>query len=230
MNRARFNLRVWFAVAGSAVIAALTAASALLMSSFLTTTMLDREVAITQEFLQSIMATEGYGDRVFADADGGALKEFADHLHAMPEILRANLYGTDRRIVWSSDQALIGRRFEHNPELEQALSGTLVSEVSRLEGNDKPEHVALAAGATGYFIEAYLPMRHDGSVVGVVELYKVPTALEAAISRGDRIIAGSAALAGLVLFATLYWIVRRGALQIQRQQADLLRMDALAAV
>ena len=234
MNPTRFNLRVWFAVAGSAVIAALTAASAMLMSSFLTTTMLDREVAVTQEFLQSIIATEGYGERVFAADDDGhaseALKEFADHLHAMPEILRANLYSTDRRIVWSSDQALTGRRFENNPELEQALSGTLVSEVSRLEGNDKPEHIALAAGATGHFIEAYFPMRLGGKVVGVVELYKVPTALETAISRGDRIIEGSAALAGLVLFATLYWIVRRGALQIQRQQAELLRMDALAAV
>ncbi len=233
MKPARFNLRVWFAVAGSAVIAALTVASAMLMSSFLTTTMLDREVAVTQEFLQSIMATEGYGDRVFA-ADNGhaseALKEFADHLRAMPEILRANLYSTDRRILWSSDQALTGRRFENNPELEQALSGTLVSEVSRLEGNDKPEHVALAAGATGHFIEAYLPMWRGANVVGVVELYKVPTALETAISRGNRIIEGSAALAGLVLFATLYWIVRRGALQIQRQQAELLRMDALAAV
>jgi two-component system sensor histidine kinase HydH len=125
---------------------------------------------------------------------------------------------------------LSGRRFANNPELEQALSGTLVSEISRLEGNDKPEHIALAAGATGYFIEAYFPMRLDGEVVGVVELYKMPTALETAISRGDRIIEGAAALAGLVLFATLYWIVRRGALQIQRQQADLLRMDALAAV
>jgi hypothetical protein len=142
---------------------------------------------------------------VFAAADGHAsepLKEFAGHLRAMPEILRANLYSTDRRIVWSSDQALTGRRFENNPELEQALSGTLVNEVSRL-GNDKPEHVALAAGATGYFIEAYLPMWRDGKVIGVVELYKMPTALEAAISRGNRIIEGSAALAGLVLFATL---------------------------
>lgn len=233
MNPARFNLRVWFAVAGSAVIAALTLVSAVLMSGFLTTTMLDREIAVTQEFLQSIIATEGYGDRVFAD-DGGhaseALKEFADHLRAMPEILRANLYSTDRRIVWSSEQALTGRRFDNNPELEQALSGTLVSEVSRLQGNDKPEHVALAAGATGYFIEAYLPMWRGADVIGVVELYKMPTALEAAISRGDRIIEGSAALAGLVLFTTLYWIVRRGALLIQRQQADLLRMDALAAV
>jgi two-component system, NtrC family, sensor histidine kinase HydH len=233
MDSARFNLRVWFAVAGFAVIALLTAASAVLMCRFLTETMVDREVAVTQEFLQSILATEGYREQVFA-ADGdrasGPLQEFANHIRAMPENLRANLYCTDRRIVWSTDQTLIGQRFDNNPELEQALAGSLVSEVGWLEGNDKPEHIALAAGAAGRFIEAYLPMRRGATVIGVVELYKVPPALDTAISRGTRIIEISAALGGLVLFATLYWIARRGALLIHRQQAELGRMEALAAV
>ncbi len=72
MKCIRFDLRVWFAVAGFAVIAVLGAAFALLMSSYLTTTMLDREVAVTQEFLQSILGAEGYGERVFVRGGGGA--------------------------------------------------------------------------------------------------------------------------------------------------------------
>ena len=48
MKWIRFDLRVWFAVAGFAVIAVLGAAFALLMSSYLTTTMLDREVECAQ--------------------------------------------------------------------------------------------------------------------------------------------------------------------------------------
>ena len=67
-------------------------------------------------------------------------------------------------------------------------------------------------------------------ILGVVEIYKVPVALETAIDRGRRIIGISAAIGALVLFATLYWIVRRGALQIQRQQAELGRLAGLAAV
>ena len=232
MECTRFNLRVWFAVAGFAVIALLTVAFALAMSSFLTKTMLDREVAVTQEFLQGILATEGYGERGFANgvSPSDSLTEIADHVRSMPEILRANLYSLDRLIVWSTDGGLIGRRFDNNPELEQALAGHLVSEVGIIGANDKPEHVALTAGVTGHFIEAYLPMWHGTKVLGVVELYKVPTALEAAIGHGHRIIAVSAAIGGLVLFGTLYWIVRRGALQIQRQQTELGRMEGLAAV
>src|SRR4051812_40244811 len=116
MGPTRFNLRVWFGVAGFAVIALLTAASAVLMSSFLTATMVDREVAVTQEFLQTVLSTEGRGERVFAtdgDRASESLQEFANHIRAMPEIMRANLYGMDRRIVWSTDQALIGQRFDN---------------------------------------------------------------------------------------------------------------------
>ena len=233
MKGIRFDLRLWFAVAGFAVIAVLGAAFAMLMSNYLTTTMLDREVAVTQEFLQSILGAEGYGERVFArDGDGvnEALKAFADHVRAMPEILRVNVYGADKRILWSTDEALTGRLFEDNPELQEAMEGHLVSEIGQLDSDDKPEHIALGASATGHFIEAYLPIRRDDTVMGVVEVYKVPTALETAIDRGRRIIEVSAAIGSLVLFATLYWIVRRGALQIQRQQAELGRMEGLAAV
>jgi two-component system, NtrC family, sensor histidine kinase HydH len=233
MKCIRFGLRVWFAVAGFAVIAVLGAAFALLMSSYLTTTMLDREVAVTQEFLQSILGAEGYGERVFVRGSGGdneALKAFAEHVRAMPEILRVNVYGADKRILWSTDEALTGRLFDDNPELQEALEGNLVSEIGQLDSDSKAEHIALGASATGHFIEAYLPIRRDDTVMGVVEVYKVPTALETAIDRGSRIIEVSAAIGSLVLFLTLYWIVRRGALQIQRQQAELGRMEGLAAV
>jgi two-component system, NtrC family, sensor histidine kinase HydH len=233
MNCIRFDLRVWFAVTGFVVIAVLGTPFAVLMSHYLTTTMLDREVVVTQEFLQSILDAEGYGERVFVSGGDGAnepLKAFAEHVRAMPEILRVNIYGPDRRILWSTDEALTGRQFDRNPELEEALEGNLVSEIGQLKADSKPEHVSLGASVTGHFIEAYLPIRRNGTVQGVVEVYKVPTALETAIDRGRRIIELAAAIGSLVLFATLYWIVRRGALQIQRQQAELGRMEGLAAV
>ncbi len=233
MECTRFNLRVWFAVAGFTVIAVLGAAFATLMSNYLTTTMLDREVAVTQEFLESILATEGYGERVFVGDGKGArdaLEAFTEHVRAMPEIMRANVYSADGRILWSSDKALTGRRFGNNPKLDDAMAGRLVSEIGQLETGSKPEHVALGPGITGHFIEAYLPIRSNGKVMGVVELYKVPAALETAIDRGRHIIGTSAAIGSLVLFLTLYWIVRRGALQIQRQQTELGRMEGLAAV
>ena len=161
MDRTRFNLRVWFAVTGFTVIALLTAAFAMAMNSFLTTTMLDREVAVTQEFLQSILATEGYGERGFTNpsvSQDETFTELADHIRSMPEVLRANLYNADGHIVWSTDRALIGQRFENNPELDEAMEGRLVSEVGRLDGNQKPEHVAPVAKALAQGQKEYVAL------------------------------------------------------------------------
>jgi two-component system, NtrC family, sensor histidine kinase HydH len=233
MKRLTFNLRLWFGIAGFGVITVLAVAFALLMSAFVTRVMLQRDVEVTQDFLISILLAEGSADAVFAKSAAthdAELASFADHIRWMPDVLRANVYGADGNILWSTEAMLIGQHFHDNSELEDALAGKLVHEVGRLGHTDKAEHVALTAGSTGYFIEAYLPMQVDGRVHGAVELYKVPVALDAAIDRGQMIIWSSAAAGAIVLFATLFWIVQRGARVIQRQQTELGRMEALAAL
>ncbi len=60
-----FNLRLWFAVAASGVIVALAVSFALIMSSFLTDALLQREIEVTREFLESVIRAESDVDRVF---------------------------------------------------------------------------------------------------------------------------------------------------------------------
>jgi signal transduction histidine kinase len=155
--------------------------------------------------------------------------ELVAHIRTIPRVLRANLYDVDGRIMWSSDDAMTGQRF-HNPELNRALAGDLVNEVGLLTEDAKAEHVGLQVPASGYFVEAYLPMWRGAEIVCVVELYKTSAALEAAVARASRIIAGSAVLGGLVPVAGLYWIVRRDARQIERQRSDLHRVSSLAGI
>jgi two-component system sensor histidine kinase HydH len=233
MERVNFNLRLWFGITAPGIIAVLAAASALLMSNFITDTMLQREIQVTREFLESIIrAEDSIGNVLNVESPGhhDDLTEFAYHVRSMPDVLRANIYGWDRSVLWSTDQAMIGKHFKENPELEEAFAGRLVSEVGRLTESAKDEHMALAADENGYFIEAYIPIRADGQIRGVIELYKVPTALQMAIRHGQRIIWISAAVSALVLFAALFWIVRRGARIIEGQQAEIGRMKALAAL
>lgn len=228
-----FRLRLWFAVTAFAAIAAIFTLSAIWVADFITRTLLERESEVSQEFLESIVRVEG--PAVFIDVDPAAppraLQEFAKHILSMPGILRANIHAADHRILWSTEAQLIGQRFESNDELDQALRGLRVTEIGTLPDPEKLEHVAL--GASGHFIEAYIPIRSGGPqprVLGVVELYKVPTALDEAIQEGRRIVWGGALLAALVLFASLYGIVQRGARLIESQQNDLARMEAFAAI
>lgn len=232
MKRA-FNIRLWFGIAGLGLIGLICAVSAYWVGDFLTRSLLERESAVTQEFFQGIV--RGQADAVFktdalAEPPNQALGEFAEHIINTPGVMRANIYATDRRVLWSTEPQLIGRTFSDNTELEEALKGRRITEISSLESH-KAEYMAF--GQSGLFIEAYLPIfadKPDRAVLGVVEFYKFPTALNATIAEGRRMVWILAIGAAIALYSTLFWIVQRGAAQIERQHRQLGRLQSFAAI
>ena len=233
--QAPFNIRLWFAVVSFVVIGALGGAFALLMSEFIAHRLLYREAEVTQEFLQSIVLAEHTARDVFQPSTPDnldSLESFTDHMVGLPGIFRANMYALDRKIVWSTDQQMIGRRFDVNAELEEAFRGVLQTEINAISQiTVKAEHEALRLAGARHFIEAYIPMRDaNREIVGVVELYKSPVALEATIRSAETIIWSSVAIGALILYGALYWVVRRGAQVIERQQQQLMTMETMAAL
>ena len=227
-----FNLSRWFAAVGLLSIAALSLASGVLLTRFLTERMLRQEGVLTMEFIHSVVLVEN-AVTYFRDprAGGPDLESTFAHVASMPDVLRASAHNTERRVIWSNDRAIVGRQFLDNPELEQALSGRLVVHGDRLhhEG-EKAEHATLDQGV-GYFVEIYFPVRDAaGEVVGAVELYKTPRALFAAIQTAERAVWLGAVAGGLFLYLTLFWLVRRADLLIHAQQERLVESETLAAV
>ena len=230
-----FNLRLWFAIGSFGTIAVIYILSAWWLSSFLTRSLLERENQVSQEFMESIVAVEG--SDIFHD-DGSEpvnphpnLLEFAQHITSMPGVVRVNIHASTHRILWSTEEQLIGKVFAVNKELDRAFNGQAVTEVESLDEDTKPEHIAL--GQSGHLIEAYIPIRsagQGGAVVGVVEFYKVPAALQKTIDRGRRTVWTAASVAAIILFLTLYWIVQRGARVIERQQQHMAQMEAFSAI
>jgi len=223
-----FNLSRWFAAVALVSIASISVVSGWLLSAFLTERMLAQEARLTEEVIDSVVDVEqAAGYFTGAVARDGEYKEFVAHITALPDVLRANLYSNERRVIWSSDPDLIGRQFSDNDELEDALAGKVVAHGGE---RAKKEHEALDAHR--YFFEIYTPVRASGSdqVVGVVELYKTPYALFEAIAVGKRAIWMGAALAGLFLYATLFWLVRRADETIRGQRERLVQSETFAAV
>lgn len=233
-QRTRFNLRLWFGLAGFIVIATMGSLFALMLTSFISDQMLRREAVVTRDFLESVIWAEESGQAVFRPNivdTNPHLASFVQHIRTMSDVVRANVYAGGGLIVWSTDPTMIGRRFKTNHELEQAFRGELVTEIGVLSADGKAEHVNLSASVPGIFIEAYMPIRsRGGTVLGVIELYKIPNALNATIREGQRMIWISVAVGMLLLYLSLFWIVRRGAHLIQRQQVELGHMAALAAL
>ena len=151
----------------------------------------------------------------------------------MPDVRRINLYSTDRTIVWSTEREIIGRRFDGNKELDEALRGDLVVEGGRITASerDKPEHVGLNKDSS-FFVETYIPIRaaNRPEVLGVFELYTAPAALTAAIEEGQRQVWMTALGGALALYLTLFWLVRSADRRIREQRNRLIENETMSAV
>jgi two-component system, NtrC family, sensor histidine kinase HydH len=232
----RFNLSRWFALTALTSIAALATAIGLLLNNFMVERMVSQEASLTQEFVNSLLLVETPLTDFVADPSQRSKAEMAesfDHLSRMPDVLRANLYNHQHKLLWSSDAAMIGRQFDRNPELERALAGELVAK--REEHNDKhagkAEHQALPE-RDAMFVEIYVPVRHatDGQVLGAIEFYKRPRALARSLAQLRMYIALGAVVGGVLLFAALYGLVRRADVTMRAQERLLLDQAKLAAL
>jgi len=233
---APFNLSRWFAVVGLLSIVSISAVAGYLIAAFVTDRMVRQEGQLTMELVQNLVLVEKAFVARFADPapdDSAELEQAFVHIARMPGVLRANAYDRERRIIWSSDRELIGRRFDANDELDEALAGRLVvhRKTYEAEADRKAEHLHLARRAN-FFVEIYLPVRdgRDERVLGAIEFYKHPVALFDALQSLRRYITLGAALSGLFLYAALFWLVLRADRLIRAQQRRLVDGETLAAV
>ncbi|MCP5154252.1 MAG: two-component sensor histidine kinase [Ectothiorhodospiraceae bacterium] len=234
---ARFNLTRWFFLLGVLSITLFSSVTPYVLSRFLTAKMLERDGELTMQFVGSIVETQHAAEYFLGGPsrpDDANLLEFFRHVSLMPDVLRANVFAGDGSIIWSSDEKLIARRFAENDELAAALDGRVVvkSDLIRAHAEHdgaKLEHVYLESDR---FVENYVPVRHpeSGAVIGAVEFYRVPRPLFQAIEEGTRLVWLCAAAVGLVLFATLFWAVRRADAVMRRQEQRLVETETLATV
>jgi two-component system sensor histidine kinase HydH len=213
-------------------IVVVTIASSILLSNFLCVRMLRQDAESMRAYVHSIVKVEQANDYFLGQrpVDGNII-EFFNHIGFMPDVARANVFAKDGRVLWSSSSQITGERFSSNPELEQALAGNLQIKSGVVGEHDKPEHVALGNSQLR-FVEIYIPVMQEetGDIIGAIEVYRLPNALFATIAEGRRIVWISAALAGGILLATLFGIVRRADLVIRTQQERLIETQTMSAL
>jgi signal transduction histidine kinase len=231
-----FDLLRWYSLASLAVVAAIAVGYGVLISNYLSKHMLNREAEVTRDFVQNILMTDASVGFLENPKDPELAKRFRgsfEHFIAMKDILRTNVYSRDGVVLWSSDAALIGRKFTENDELEEALRPELVVHAGHItsELRQKPEHEGLPAESE-FFVETYIPIMNmtRDRALGVVEIYKAPLALTQAIRTGHRQVWATAVAGAILLYLTLFWIVRRADRTIRLQQARLLEAETMAVV
>jgi two-component system, NtrC family, sensor histidine kinase HydH len=230
-----FNLTRRFLVLSLISIGLASILSSALLSRFLTQRMMQREADVMMEFVQSVVQIElAKGYSLDQPAASTEMLEFFTHVATMPDVVRANVYAKDKTLLWSSDHKLgEGKKLGNNPELDEALEGHLEIESGVIGKEDRPKDEHLSLGQSEMkFVEIYMPVRDpkSRSVVGVVEVYRIPNALFEAINAGIRLIWMIALVSGLLLYVTLFWIVRRADQLIRCQQEQLVESQTMGAV
>lgn len=235
-----FNLLRWFSLLSLAALVVVGIAVALFLTRYLTAHMLMRDAEVSRDFIESILTAEKGRDYLARRQPGettNKLDPFIEHLPNLPDVLRANLYGVDRTVIWSSDKQLIGMRFVDNNDLEEALRGHIKVEAGSVAADQrKPEHVGLATEATksdiDRFVEEYLPIRDEAGkdVIAVIELYKRPRELFRSIDEGVRFVWVSVAIGTLLLYFSFFWIVRRADVLMRAQRERLIEAETLTAM
>jgi len=235
-----FSLLRWFSIVSLVAIILVGSVVTWILTRYLTEHMLLRDAEVSRDFLESIATTEKTRDYLqpFAPPPPAeALERFVEHLPALPDVVRANLYAFDRTLLWSTDSQIIGQKFNKNEELDRAFTGEIVIESGRLAVDQKKaEHVGLAeeTAKTGlnYFVETYLPIRDESGekVLAVVEIYKFPRTLLAAIDKGVFLVWMTSAGSGLCLYLAFFGIVRRGDMLLREQRERLVEAEMLTTI
>jgi signal transduction histidine kinase len=221
-----------FAVLSLLCVLLTASVSATLLSRSVSERMLGRNAELAQEFLDSLVRMQ-QGHRLFTQPSSpAAFEALFGELARMPGLVHTNVFDTQRRMVWSTNPAAIGRDPGVNQSLDAALGGYLQLESELLETTSfiKPEHAFVSDDARDA-IEVYIPV-HDANqrVVGVAELYMLPQRLIASVHEMTRFVWLACAASGLLIYLALVWLVMQADRQIARQQRTIVANESLAAV
>jgi two-component system, NtrC family, sensor histidine kinase HydH len=232
----RFNLSRWFAIVSLVTIVVLSATGGMLLNWFLTHRLIFQEAALTSEFVHSVMMVETALVDYFSNPKQqiqGDVETAFRHIARIPDTIRFNAYSPDGTVIWSSDRQLIGRNFGPNDELESALTGAVVAKEEEADGevHGKGEHVDLKK-ELDTFVEIYVPVtgeRRD-KVLGVIEFYRNPAALDRTLRDLRLYIVLGATSSALLLYLALFGLVRRADGIIRDQQQALVESETMAVI
>lgn len=154
-----------------------------------------------------------------AGADAARIAPAVAGVASGTDIVRLNIYDRTGLVLWSDDAALVGGRVSESQELAAALRGESTAEV--FSPGREPHHETLR----GYdrLAEIYVPVRYEpgGPVVGALEIYRHPPALFSLIDRALMLVWALGGSGGLVLYVTLFGLVRQAARTDSRLRHEL---------
>lgn len=249
----RFNLLRWVSILGLVAIVVVSTVFAAMLSHFMTHEMLENDASLTSQFIVSVAETQSSQANLGRNVTLGQIlderanfsklgvdfqlargvrNQFYDHLHFLPDVLLVNVFAPDRRIIWSTNPALIGSSAADDfDDLNKAFAKQLVMTVNYVGAFHTNEERQFLRPPEKLYVENYVPL-HDtrGAVVAVAKVYKEPGSLLKTIRRGQILVWTCTAISAIFLYFALFWLIRRADIMLNAQQRRLVEAEALCVI
>jgi two-component system, NtrC family, sensor histidine kinase HydH len=242
----------WFSLVGLTSTTLFCVAFGYILSHFMIREILNHDVVITKEFINSVEWVEtheaqlgkkiSFGQLLDERTDlkqfgvteataAGARRQYYDHISMILDVKIATVFARDRTVIWSTDPANIGTVISDSEDLEKAFkTGDMV-------WNDSFSGEKLPAKYEGFitpgspFVQSFIPMRDiKGEVVAMVEVYQEPHNLAQTIHQGKLLIWFCIALGAVFLYAMPFFLFRRADGELHEKQERLTEAETLCVI
>jgi hypothetical protein len=139
--------------------------------------------------------------------------------------VHVKIWSPQGKVIYSDESVLIGQTFDVEEDLQQALGGTISTDVSNL---DRPENVAARAAGDTRLLEICVPiyLKRIPQVLSAYEIYQKLDAIQPRLDELTRYVYGGVALGFLVLYVAFFKLVRRGSVELTRRSTENARLAA----
>ncbi|MFZ3166259.1 MAG: ATP-binding protein [Candidatus Methanoperedens sp.] len=136
-------------------------------------------------------------------------------------VVRVKIWSRESLLLYSDEKEQIGQRFPDNDELEEALTGKIVSAVSPEKEENKGEREKY-----GRLFEVYVPLLpvDSNQVAGVYEIYQDMDVLEPGIAKMRNFVWVSIGLGFIILYGSLYAFVRNASKELIHRSKENERL------
>jgi putative nucleotidyltransferase with HDIG domain len=138
-----------------------------------------------------------------------------------PDLVTVKVWRPDGVLAWTNRAPeRIGKRFEEEGQLEEALHGKAAGSVGNLSADENRIERSLGFS---HLLQVYAPvLNSDGkTVLGAYEIYADPKGLEATLASRRHLIWAVVALVFLALWSALALLVRGASATLRRQTVQL---------
>jgi len=221
------SLTTRFAVHSFICIGVMTVALWFIVSNYLINQILAREWQMTAQLVRADVR-KFLEDYDFKAEDrksvGHKFVALLDHMRLSPDITRFKVYNPKAVVIWSDDKRLVGKSFTNSPQVQRALQGQVIADMSALNESER----SIGPQALSSAVQIYIPIYSENGkeLLGVFETYRRPDSIFRAIHEARMVVLGGALGGGLLLYLSLFAIVRRAARKIDEQQEHLLKMQS----